>query len=380
MSTQKLDKIRRLFPVVKKLVYFNHAGNGPLPLPVIRQISSFCRKAGEQGAVPYLEAEKVVEETRELAARLMGVKPEEIAFVKNTSSGIIIAIGSIPWGRDDNLIMMADAFPANSYPYHLLLPEVKKRFVTSTELAAGPECIFRLVDKDTRAVALDWVHFLSGAKFDIAEISDFCKRGKIYLIIDVIQGLGAIGENFGKIGADFVVAGGGKWLLAPQGIGILYVNSRTLPSLRPFNLGWLSCHWEGFNQCFTPKPLKKTASRFEEGTKNYLGIYGLREALRLLLGFGLAEISERVYSLTKTLQEGLSGLGFEILTPSERERRAGIITGRKAGSDMVVLQRQLEERGFICSVRENWLRVSPHFYNTEEEVERFLETVKILNV
>jgi selenocysteine lyase/cysteine desulfurase len=372
-----IEKIRRLFPVIKRLVYLNNAGTGPLPLTAVKAIASFCRQAAEQGCVPYLEAEKVVEETRNLAAKLMMVKPEEVAFVKNTSSGIIIAIGSIPWDRDDNLIMMKDAFPANTYPYHLLLPDIEKRFVTAAELAEGPECVFRLVDTKTRAVALDWVHFLSGARFEIKEIARFCQRKGIYFIVDAIQGLGAIFEDFSEIGADFVVAGGGKWLLAPQGIGLLYVNSRNFPRLRPFNLGWLSAHWQEFNDCLKPKPLKKNASRFEEGTKNYIGIYGLRAALKLLLDFGLREIEERVFNLTRLLRERLVAMGLEVMTPSGKERQAGIFTCRKQARNMAEVERNLEQKGFVTAVRENWLRVSPHFYNTEEEIERFVEQLKM---
>lgn len=378
MLNQKLERIRTLFPVVNRLVYLNHAGTGPLPLPVIREIERFCRKAAEQGSVPYQEAEGVVEKTRRLAARLMGVKPAEVAFVKNTSSGIIIAIGSIPWERDDNMVMMKDGFPSNSYPYHLLLPEVEKRFVTSAELTEGPECVFRLVDEHTRAIALDWVHFLSGARFDIEAVSRFCQERGIYFIVDAIQGLGAIATNFGKIGADFVVAGGGKWLLAPQGIGVMYVNSRVLPRLRPFNLGWLSCEWQEFNDCFTPRPLKKGARRFEEGTKNYIGIYGLQAALKILLGFGIDNINSRINGLIELLRARITTLGFEILTPEKITQRAGILACRRKGSNMVQLQQQLEERGIVVAVRENWLRVSPHFYNTEAEIEHFVEQVKLI--
>lgn len=376
MKKMTLESVRRLFPVVERLVYFNHAGTGPLPVTVMRAMTGFIRKAVRAGEVKYVEAEKVVAETRVLAAHLFGVKPEEIAFVKNTSSGIIIAIGSIPWEDEDNLIMMKDAFPANSYPYHLLLPEVEKRFVSATELAEGPECIFRLVDKHTRAIALDWVHFLSGARFDIGAIGAFCQKNDIYFIVDAIQGLGVLNENFSRIGADFVVAGGGKWLLAPQGIGLLYVNLRKLPMLRPYNLGWLSALWDDFNHCFAPKPLKKTASRFEEGTKNYIGIYGLGAALKLLLGFGLKNIESRVLELTRILRDKLKSVGFEIMTPEPDERRAGFITCRKSGKDMAVVHRQLEEAGYSCALRENWLRIAPHFYNTEEEIERFVGQIK----
>jgi len=374
----KMESVRRLFPVTKRLVYCNNAGTGPLPATAVKAMNSFCRQAAEEGCVPYTEAETVTEAVRGLAAKLMKVKPEEIAFVKNTSSGIIIASGSIPWESDDNMIMMKDAFPANTYPYYLLLPEVEKRFVTATELAQGPECVFRLADNRTRLVAIDWVHFLSGARFDIKEIGRFCQKEGIFFIVDAIQGLGVVDENFSGIGADFVVAGGGKWLLAPQGIGLLYVNLKKVGRLKPFNLGWLSAHWQDFNDCLTPRPLKKDASRYEEGTKNYIGIYGLRASLKLLIDFGMAEVTVRVFNLTRMLRERLLELGCEIMTPAEDEKRAGIITCRKKGKDMQVVFHRLEEKGFICALRENWLRISPHFYNTEDEIIRLVQEIKIL--
>ncbi len=379
MDDALVQEIRLLFPVVNRLVYFNHAGTGPLPLTAVRAIERFCHQAAEDGEVPYQEAEKVVKRTRQLAGRLLRVKEKEVAFVKNTSSGLIIAINSIPWERDDNLVMMKDAFPANSYPYHLLLPEVEKRFVSSAELAAGPDCVFRLVDERTRAVALDWVHFLSGARFDIKAVARFCQKQRIFFIVDAIQGAGAVAEDFGTLGADFVVVGGGKWLLAPQGIGLLYVNSKIINRLRPANLGWLSCKWEAFNDCFTPKPLKKDASRYEEGTKNYLGIYGLEASLRLLLDFGMENVHARIERLTEQLREGLTALDFEILTPLAPAQRAGIVTCRKEGRDMAEIHQRLRETGMVCALRENWLRISPHFYNTTAEVERFLEKLKIVS-
>ncbi len=371
-----VERVRRMFPVVNRLVYFNNAGTGPLPSTTVKAMQGFLRQSAENGCVPYAEAEQVVEETRVLAGRVMRGKPDEIAFVKNTTSGIIIAIGSIPWEPEDNLIMMKDGFPANTYPYHLLLPEIEKRFVTATELSQGPETVFRLVDKKTKAVALDWVHFLSGTRFDVQEIGRFCQRHRIFFILDAIQGLGVINEDFSQIGADFVVAGGGKWLLSPQGVGLLYVNLKHLPRLKPYNLGWLSAHWVDFNDCFTPRPLKKNARRFEEGTKNYVGIYGLRASLKLLLDFGLQEIEERVLSLAGMLLSELSGAGFEVLTPRERNKRAGIVTCRHPERDMVEVQRKMEQSGYCCAVRQNWLRISPHFYNTEDEIARFIKQLR----
>ncbi len=371
MTDLQLKTFRELFPVTRRYVYLNHASNGPLATTVVRAMNGYIEQCHQHGEVPYAEAEAGVEEGRALAARLLGAGADEIAFVKNASAGAIIAIGSIEWHPGDNVVMMSDAFPTNVYPFHYLLPHVEKRYVTSVELARDSDCVFRLVDRHTRAIVVDWVHFLSGARADIAAIAAFCRTRAIYILIDAMQGLGAVDQNFGELGVDFVYAGGGKWLLGPQGSGILYVNSATLPRLKPANLGWLSARWEDFNDIYTTKPLKPGANRFEEGTKNYIGIYGLRESLRILHDAGMGVVTERVLMLAQLLRRRLEERGFEIITPAGPQHHAGIVTAGRSDIDTSVLHARLKQQGFICSLRENRLRISPHFYNTEEEVERF---------
>jgi cysteine desulfurase/selenocysteine lyase len=371
VTDPQLEVFRELFPVTRRYVYLNHASNGPLATPVVQAMSGYIERCRQHGEVPYSEAEAGVEEGRALAAQLMGARRDEIAFVKNASAGVIIAIGSIEWHHGDNIVMMRDAFPVNVYPFNYLLPHVEKRYVTSSELAQGPECVFRLVDRHTRAIAIDWVHFLSGVRADIAAIATFCRTRAIHILIDAMQGLGAVDLSFGDLGVDFVFAGGGKWLLGPQGSGILYVNSAILPKLKPANLGWLSAQWDDFNDIYTPKPMKPGASRFEEGTKNYIGIYGLRESLRILLDAGMSEVTERVRMLVQLLRQRLEEKGFEVITPADPQRHAGIVTASRPDIDPSTLHTRLKQEGFICSLRENRLRISPHFYNTNEEIERF---------
>jgi len=371
VTDARLKAFRELFPVTRRYVYLNHASNGSLATPVVQAMQGYIERCSLHGEVPYPEAEAVVEDCREKAARLMGVRADEIAFVKSTSAGAIIAIGSIEWGPGDNLVMMKDAFPTNTYPFHYLLPHVEKRYVTSGELAQGPECIYRLVDRHTRAIAIDWVHFLNGVRADIGAIARFCRTRAIYVLIDAMQGLGAVDQSFGELGIDFVYTGGGKWLLGPQGSGILYVNAAILTKLKPANLGWLSAQWEGFNDIYTRKPMKPGASRFEEGTKNYIGIYGLRESLRILLDAGRSEVAERVRAHVQLLRRRLGERGFETLTPADQQRHAGVVDACKPGADMAALFARLKEQGFILSLRENRLRIAPHFYNTEDEIERF---------
>jgi cysteine desulfurase / selenocysteine lyase len=375
MDIPRLHELRELFPITRDTVYFNNAATGPLPTSVISTLTEFMRRCSLEGEIPYPECEAVVAEARGQVAQLLRVKPSEIAFTKNTSAGIIIAINAIEWHDGDNMILMKDAFPADSYPFHYLLPHVEKRYVTSRELANGSDCVFQLVDRRTRAISLDWVDFQFGIRSDIAAVAEFCRGLNIRFIVDAIQGLGVVDMDFSAVDADFVVSSANKWLFSPQGNGILYVNARTLPKLKPSNLGWLSAEWLEFNDILSPKPLKTTAARYEEGTKNYMGIYGINAALKILLGVGLPEAAAQNRLITDRLRKGLRDLGFTIHTPEEPRRSAGILTVSKPDADMKAMHERLEAARVVCALRENRLRIAPHFYNTLEEAGRFLEVI-----
>jgi selenocysteine lyase/cysteine desulfurase len=370
VTGEQLARVRSLFPALDRYVYFNHASNGPTPIPAVEAMTGYIERFSRHGEVPYAEAEAAVEDARQMAAKLAGTKPSEVAFVKNTSAGAIVAIGSIEWHAGDNMILMRDAFPTNTCPFEYLLPHVEKRYVTSHEVGHGPDCIFRLVDRHTRAIAIDWVHFLSGVRADVRAIADFCKTRAVFFLLDAMQGLGAVDEKLGDAGVDFVYAGGNKWLLGPHGSGVLYVREGLLPKLRPANMGWLSAQWEDFNDIFSHRVLKPGASRYEEGTKNYIGIYGLRESLRILLDVGMDTVWARIRTLVKLLKQRLEERGFAVLCPADLERGSGVLSAYRPGADMAVLFERLKARGFALSLRDNKLRISPHFYNTEEEVER----------
>jgi selenocysteine lyase/cysteine desulfurase len=372
MTDSELKAVRDLLPITRKSVFLDNASNGPLPSTAVAAIQEYLRRSSEEGEVHFPESEAVVEATRRQMAQLMHVQPGEIAFTRNTSSGIIIAIGSIPWQKGDNLVMMKDAFPADRYPFHLLLPDTEKRYVTSRELALGTDCVLRLIDRHTRAVALDWVHSPTGVRADIAAIAEFCRALGVFVIVDAIQGLGVVDLDFSAVGADFVCSSTNKWLMSPQGTAIVCVKADTLPKLKPYNLGWLSARWEEFNDLLAPRELKTDASRYEEGTKNYLGIYGLHESLKIILNTGQPAIEQHVRQLTGRLRTGLCALDYEIVTPEEPKRNAGIVLCRKSEADMAERYRHLKLSGMVCSLRQNCLRIAPHFYNTLDEVDRFL--------
>ncbi|MEO0085340.1 MAG: aminotransferase class V-fold PLP-dependent enzyme [candidate division WOR-3 bacterium] len=374
-TTSIIDRLRELFPVLGHCTYLNHAGTGPLPRTAAKAIAELAERYMQCGDLPFLEGEAVLDETRRLAADLMHLAANQIAFTRNTSAGLILAINAIPWQPGDNLVMMSDAFPTSTYPYYHLLPGVERRGVTSADLTDGLERLSTLVDTRTRAVALDWVNFLSGAVVDIRSVGDFCRRRGIWFIVDAMQGLGVLDEDFGRVGADFVAAGGNKWLLGPQGIGILAIGQGVLERMRPANIGWLSAQWGSFEDVFTPRPLRSDAGRLEEGTRNYLGVYGLRESLRILHEAGMPAVMQRVRRLVGILSAGLERLGWEVFRPAGAEPGAGIVSCRRPGVDISAVFARLIRANVVCALRQGWLRVSPHFYNSEDDIERFLAVV-----
>jgi cysteine desulfurase/selenocysteine lyase len=195
-------------------------------------------------------------------------------------------------------------------------------------------------------------------------------------VIDAIQGMGIVDCDWGTIDADFVAGHGAKWLLSPQGTGILQVRQDTLRRMRPVNLGWLSADWEDFNDIFSLKPVKPGAARLEPGTKNYLGICGLNESLKYWDDLGAAGMEARIRVLDARLRAGLEAAGFELITPAEPELSGCIVTCRHPDVCPLRIHAWLKEAKMVCAVRENLLRIAPHFYNTEDEVDRFLERIR----
>jgi len=371
-DAESVSALRRQFPVTERLTWFNHAGVGPLSAPTAQAVAEFAVRAAREGEVPFPEAEAMVEECRARLGRLLRVPAESVGFTPNTSSGILLAIGALEWRAGDNVILMEDDFPTVTYPFRLMLPGVERRTVTSAELVEDPAVVFAHADERTRMVALSWVHFLTARRFDIEAIVRFCRERGIISVIDSIQGIGVVDCDWSAVDADFVVSHGAKWLLSPQGSGFVQVRAETMAGLRPVNHGWLSADWREFNDIFSEKPLRAGAARFEPGTRNYLGICGLNAGLELWERYGTAAVEARVRALVARLRAGLEAAGFETVTPAEPERSGAFITCRRPGACSASIHAWLRAGGFVCALRENLLRVAPHCYNTEEEVDRFV--------
>ncbi|MBN2379180.1 aminotransferase class V-fold PLP-dependent enzyme [candidate division WOR-3 bacterium] len=363
------------FTHTQNTIYFNHASSGPLPLPTRDKMKSLIDEL-DCGDKPWDFWLDELRAFRSEASQLLRVNPREIACVANTSSGLLIALYSILWKDGDNLVMMGDCFPANIVPWERNLPGVEKRKIFVKGDGPLEERILSAIDDHTRAVAIDWVDFLTGYRIDLARIGKACKDRGVFLVVDGIQGCGMLELNLSEVHVDFFTSASSKWLLGPVGSGLLYVNSRTIPRLEPAFAGWMSLDWKQFNR-FDPLPsLKADAGRFESGSYAGILMVGFTQNLRILNSIGITEIERRVMALREMLYNGLQEMGASIVSPPMGEHTSGILTFRFTGRDNEALYDLLDANKVKASLREDSIRLSPHFYNTEEESGKVLGLIK----
>ena len=368
------------FPITANKVFFAHAASSPLPRCVTDAMMRYLTAARDEGQWEYIYS-GMEDETRELAARLLGARPEEIAFVSSTSMGLGIIASGLSWHKGDNVITADGDFPANIYPWlNFKSQGVEVRFIPRhPDGSVTIHDILMLIDKNTRLVSLSSVNYITGYRIDVSAIGRFLHYNGILFCVDAIQGLGAFPIDVTHV--DFLASGAHKWLLGPLGTGILYVKKSNLGRINPALAGW-KCMASGhryleYNLCFLD-----SARRFEPGGINISGIVGFHAALRLLLDNGIPEIAAKLRRFRHTLIRGLLDKGYDIIGPLEDELSSGITSFSTCDGDVSALRRQLDNSGFVVSLRDGLegrkvIRVSPHFYNTEEEITRFLEAIPI---
>lgn len=365
------------FPVKDELIYLNHAAVCPIPR---RTAAAVCAMAGEyrdRGSWDYPHIMEVVRRGRERLADLIGAKAHEVAYVKNTTAGLMLAAESIPFREGDSVVVAEIEFPANVYPWLNL----RRKGVEVRTIEAGEGRLLTLddyceaCDESTRAIAASWVQYSTGQRIDVAGLAQIAREVGAYLVVDAIQGLGALQADVGEMGADIVCADGHKWLLSVEGCGLMYVADRVIGDLDPFWRGWTSVP-DPLDFGAHDQPARDDALRFEEGSGNILGSAALDASAGLLLEVGPAEVERRVSALTDALIERLQAIGCEIASPLEPHRRSGIVCFRVPGRDPEAVVARLAEEKIAAASRMDVVRLSPHFYNDEEEIEKAVETIE----
>ena len=367
---------RALFEYNPEIIYLNHASTGMLPKRSATAMTEYIEAlscAGEHSIEGLLAMQG---DFRTQASKLLNVTPEETAFIRNTTDGLALALHSIDWRPGDNMIVQEDAFPASLYLAAYCFPRVEKRYVPLQNGRNFYEHLNQIIDEHTRAIVVDYVHFLSGYRLDLHQLSELKQSKNFYLVVDGIQGLGAVEVDLKDTAIDFFSAGGVKWLQAPAGTGILYVRQEILEKLIPFHVGWASAEYEDLSILYPVRSLYKDARRFQPANDNYIGMLGLLESIKLIHEIGANQIENEIMTVTDQAISTLKNQGYSILTPDKRSLRAGIVSFKHPEIESKILFERLKKNQAVCSLREGYIRLAFHFYNTEEEFEKVFSVIQ----
>ena len=350
----------------------NHAAVSPPPVRVVKSVESLLREFSYCGIECYPKWQRRIDEVRGLFARLINAHKHEVAFVGNTSEGLSCVAGGLKWKRGDVVLVTRPEFPANVYPWmNLERQGVFLQSVQRKEGRFGIRDIERVLKPRTRLLSVSSVDFSTGFRCDLEAIGDFCRRKGILFCVDAIQSLGVIPMDVKKFGIHFMAAGGHKWLLSTMGCGTLFISNEVNDMVHPERVGWKSVVDE--DEFFQPSfDLKPDALRFEPGTMNFAGIYALGAAIELLQELGIEKIYRNVVDINDLLLRGLMDRDVRIMTPMDREERSGIISFIPS-SDPKALFKFLTGKKIVVSLRDNMIRLSPHFYNNGDDVKIFFE-------
>jgi len=322
----------------------------------------------EWGSYFYSRWLETYEGLRQAAARLLGASRDEIAIVKNTSEGIAAVAIGLDWRPGDRIVVFTEEFPANYLPWKKL----ERRGVRLTELSVfDPLEKIEQACRGARLLALSFVQYLSGYRADVEAIGAICRRNGCLFLLDAIQGLGAFPLDVERAQVDVLAADGHKWLLGPEGCGILYVRRQVQEEIEPVEFGWTNvANYHDFgNRDLTLRP---DAGRYECGTLNTPGCYGLRAAIELLLEIGIPAIAEAVQARSEQIAEAVQRKGYEVLGVRDPAHTSGIVSFRKPGVDSAAVVGQLKAKGIVLAARQGWIRASPHFYVSPEQIERLI--------
>ena len=377
---EPLQEYRRLFPHTEQgVIYLNHAAVSPLSTRVLRAQIGHLQDRSSGKIETYWDDVKQIEETKKCVQRMINAESiARIAFAGNTSDALNVIAAGLDWKPGDRILLNDLEFPSNVYPYyHLKSQGVEVDIIRCPDGRVTPEAVYEALRPRTRILAISAVQFLSGYRADLAVLGEVCRSRGILLIVDAMQAVGGVTVDVQAMKIDGMAAGAAKWQMGPQGIGFLYLTEELQARVHQKYLGWLSVEnpWDFFN---FDQALAPTANRYEGGTVNIPGMWGMHAALTTLLEVGPDVIESHILALTGALLEEFQGIeGVTVYSPTGLNERSGIMTiVPPAAVDPTAAFEELTRRKIYISLRGGKLRFSPHFYNTLDEMRAALAVKK----
>lgn len=369
------------FPLSPTLIYLNHAAVSPWPLRASQAVIDFARQNCVYGSHFYGQwLEKETGLRSQFKELLNAPSDEDIALVKNTSEALSFVAYGLDWRAGQNIVTSNEEFPSNRIPWQSLIDQgVELREADLTSSKTPEDALFALVDSDTRLLTISSVQFASGLRMDLDKIGEFCKQRGILFCVDAIQSLGAVQFDVQSCQADFVMADGHKWLCGPEGLGVFYSTPAARSQLRLTQYGW---HMMKDTHNYENKPweIHPGARRFECGSPNMMGIHALSASLSLLLETGMINVEQRVLRnadyLSGKIQENPDLI---LLSKTESRLKSGIVVFKHITLENSTVYNYLQANGLVCAMRGEGIRLSAHFYQTEEELDRGLKLITELS-
>jgi cysteine desulfurase / selenocysteine lyase len=371
------EDLRALFPLTKRMVYLNHAAASPPPAPTILAVEAQMRDVALNGTLHYRQWVAVKESARKLAAAMIGARPEQVAFMRNTSDGLSTIANGLRWRAGDNVVTFKREFPSNIYPW-LRLREafgVEVRFCEERDGRIDLAELINLIDERTRVVAISHVQYGSGFRADLERLGRAARAYDALLVVDVIQSMGVVPIDVESELIDAAAAACHKWLLTPEGVGLLYLSDRARERIEPTLVGWSSVpvpeDYSNFEQGWN-----RGALAWETGTLPTALLHGLEASLKLLHETGVERIANYLNELTDYLCESLQGSDYEVVSSRRAGEKSQIVCIRhRGGRTPMALYAHLKRQNILVAPRGQRLRIAPHLYNLPDEIETLVNAL-----
>lgn len=366
------ESVRAEFPVVSQYAYLDHANVGPLPSTAVEAITKTLTAQARTGSIYHATLHDIAEKARGQFAALVSAAPSQIAYVPSTASGVSIVSQGLDWREGDEVIVPAIDYPSAVLPWVVLKGKgVVVRRVPCQRGVVAVEELLAACNSRTRVISTSWVQFSSGYRLDLGKLGEECHKRGIVLVVDGMQGVGALDINVNTLPIDALVTQSYKWLLGPQGVGWLYLSERL------FNMTGLSAagvrtnvpRESYFDHRLEPRP---DVARFETGILNFHGIAGAMASQEMIMEIGVPNVEARVLELADRLRAGLLAIGCELSGTGSGRDRSQIVVFRHPRKSAQECHEHLLQKGIVTSVREGCVRASPHFYNSHAEIDQMV--------